>query len=120
MYGDLNFKVAAKMYREMCSVKVICCIYLLTLLTNLRIFLSVYHPVQMNEYSRTSIAQTLMARSPGLARTIIWSLQVILDIINPGWVELPLTITNFHGPKPVRAIEVLLYVYDFTDHTCFS
>ena len=27
----------------------------------------------------------------------------------PGWLELPLTGTNFHGPKPVRATEVLLY-----------
>ena len=26
----------------------------------------------------------------------------------PGWLELPLTVHNFHGPKPVRATEVLL------------
>ena len=26
----------------------------------------------------------------------------------PGWLELPLTGTNFHGPTPVRAIEILL------------
>ena len=32
---------------------------------------------------------------------------------NPPWMgglELPLAKTNFHGPKPVRAIEVLLYI----------
>ena len=29
--------------------------------------------------------------------------------INPGWLELPLTGTNFHGPKPVQAAEVQLY-----------
>ena len=28
---------------------------------------------------------------------------------NPGWLELPLTGTNFHGSKHVRATEVLLY-----------
>ena len=26
----------------------------------------------------------------------------------PGWLELPLTETNFHGPQPVRATKVLL------------
>ena len=30
--------------------------------------------------------------------------------INPDWLDLPLSLTNFHGPKGVRAIEVLLYV----------
>ena len=28
---------------------------------------------------------------------------------NPGWLKLLLAATNFHDPKPVRAIEVLLY-----------
>ena len=62
-------------------------------------------------YSRTSIVQTLMAHLPGLARTIIMvhSLHVVLGKIHPGWVELPLARTNFHGPKLVQAIEVLLY-----------
>ena len=32
-------------------------------------------------------------------------------MINPHWLELPLSRTNFHGPKGVRAIEVLLYLY---------
>ena len=31
-------------------------------------------------------------------------------IINPHWLELPLSRTNFHGPKVVRTIEVLLYI----------
>ena len=31
-------------------------------------------------------------------------------IINPHWLELPLFRTNFHGPKGVQAIEVLLYI----------
>ena len=30
-------------------------------------------------------------------------------MINPHWLELPLSRTNFHGPKGVRAIEGLLY-----------
>ena len=28
----------------------------------------------------------------------------------PGWLEQPLTGTDFDGPKPNRAIEVLLYI----------
>ena len=31
-------------------------------------------------------------------------------IINPQWFELPLSRIKFHGPKGVRAIEVLLYL----------
>ena len=31
-------------------------------------------------------------------------------MINPQWLELPMSRTNFHGPKYVRAIEVRLHV----------
>ena len=31
-------------------------------------------------------------------------------MINPRRLELPLSQTNFHGPKGVRAIEVRLYI----------
>ena len=31
--------------------------------------------------------------------------------IHPGLVELPLARINFHGPKPVPAIKVLLYIF---------
>ena len=30
-------------------------------------------------------------------------------MINPQWLELPMSRTNFHGPKDVQAIEVRLY-----------
>ena len=30
-------------------------------------------------------------------------------MINPQWLELPMSRTNFHGPKDVRVIEVRLY-----------
>ena len=30
-------------------------------------------------------------------------------MINPQWLELPMSRMNFHGPKDVRAIEVRLY-----------
>ena len=30
-------------------------------------------------------------------------------MINPQWLELPMSRTNFHGPRDVRAIEVRLY-----------
>ena len=33
-------------------------------------------------------------------------------MINILWLELPLSRTDFHGPKGVRAIEVLLYHYN--------
>ena len=83
------------------------------------------------------MARTLMAHMPWLARTNImarshlgwilptttcrdylgWimpkttcreSLQVVLGIIHPRWLELPLARTIVHCPKPVRATEVLL------------
>ena len=53
------------------------------------------------------MAQTLMAHSPGLARTIIMMVRTG-HFIHPGWLELPLAITIFHGPKAVQTIEVLL------------
>ena len=31
-------------------------------------------------------------------------------MINPHWLKLPLSQTNFHGPKGVRAIEVQLFM----------
>ena len=55
------------------------------------------------------MAQTLMAYSPGLARTIIM-VPSGLFIVQPGRLEQSLARTIFHGPKPVRAIEVLLYL----------
>ena len=38
---------------------------------------------------------------------------------NPGWLELPLTGTNFHGPKPVRVTEILLYYYHHHYHVFY-
>ena len=32
-------------------------------------------------------------------------------MINPQWLELPMSRTNFLGPKDVRAIEVRLYIF---------
>ena len=34
-------------------------------------------------------------------------------MINPQWLELPMSRMNFHGPKDIRAIEVRLYVSQF-------
>ena len=33
-------------------------------------------------------------------------------MINPQWLELPMSRTNFYGPKDIRAVEVRLYVQD--------
>ena len=30
--------------------------------------------------------------------------------VNPQWLKLPMSRTNFHGPKDIRAIEVRLYL----------
>ena len=50
-----------------------------------------------------------MAHLPGQARTVtmLAPLHIILCIIHPGWLELPVARTLFHGPKPVRVIELL-------------
>ena len=37
-------------------------------------------------------------------------------MINPQWLELPLSRINFHGPKDVRAIEVLLYLESYLSY----
>ena len=34
---------------------------------------------------------------------------------NPGWLQLPLIQTNFHGPKTVQATEFLMYAFLNTD-----
>ena len=34
----------------------------------------------------------------------------VVFMINPQWLELPMSRTNFHGPKDVRAIEVRVYM----------
>ena len=69
---------------------------------------SLFLDILNSTYNRTSMARTLMVHSLGLELSSL-SLQVILGIIHPGWVELPLARTSFHGPRPVRATEVLLY-----------
>ena len=38
-------------------------------------------------------------------------------MINPQWLELPMSRTNFHGPKDVRAIEVRLYIDSYVVET---
>ena len=51
------------------------------------------------------MAQTLMAHSPGLARTIIM-VPTGHFLHNHPWMAR----TIIHGPKPVRAMKVLLYL----------
>ena len=48
------------------------------------------------------MASTLTAHSPdGWLEISSWSLQVILWVICPGWLEQPQARTAFHGPMPV-------------------
>ena len=46
---------------------------------------------------------------PKLSLFAFWTCAVI----NPQWLELPMSRTNFYGPEDVRAIEVRLYTYWF-------
>ena len=42
-------------------------------------------------------------------------------MINPQWLKLRMSRTNFHGPKDVRTIEVQLYIHSFwPDYTTCS
>ena len=36
---------------------------------------------------------------------------------DPQWLELPISQTSFHGPKDVRAFEVILYIITWTEQT---
>ena len=36
-------------------------------------------------------------------------------MINPQWLELPMSRTNFHGPEDVRAIDVRLYIENIVE-----
>ena len=75
----------------------VCCVY----------SLESPHRGDSNEYSQHTIIVneikkipkvSLFASSPG-------------SMINPQWLELPMSRTNFHGPKDVRATEVRLCMY---------
>ena len=61
-------------------------------------------------YSRTSMAQNLIPYSPGLASTIIMVPMGPFTHNTPWMAKTTLARTIFGGPKPVRAIEVLLYL----------
>ena len=39
-------------------------------------------------------------------------------MINPQWLKLPMSQTNFHGPKDVHAIEIQLYSKKFVCLSC--
>ena len=41
-------------------------------------------------------------------------------MINPQWLELPMSRTNFYSPKDVQAIEVRLYIFNYFDFASFS
>ena len=54
-------------------------------------------------------------RSP-LYRTRVPRVQFVNIETFPGWLELPLTQTNIHGPKPVRA----MHIYDIGEQCSAS
>ena len=52
-------------------------------------------------YKKNSMARTLMANLPGLARTIIIAPICRFMLILPWIAELPMARTIFHAPKPI-------------------
>ena len=40
-------------------------------------------------------------------------------MIKSHWLELPISRTNFHGPKDVRAIEVRMYMASLTEQDLY-
>ena len=55
---------------------------------------------------RTLNITLLSIRSKTIPRLLSFS-----PMINPNWVELPMSRMNVHGLRDVRSIEVLLYIY---------
>ena len=45
--------------------------------------------------------------------SVFGSMRLIYVKTNPGWLELPSAGTNSHGPKHIRATDVLLYTTEF-------
>ena len=45
-------------------------------------------------------------------------LSLFASWLGPQWLEPPMSRTNFHGPKDVRAIEVRLYIYNWHSLNC--
>ena len=79
-------------YRE-----IVCCVY----------SLESPHRGDSNEYTQHTITVENRKYFPKLSLFASWT----GAMINPQWLELPMSRTNFHGPKDVRAIEVRLYVF---------
>ena len=75
------------------------CLYIFMLLFSFSIFSDRQSLKIENEINNI---KTLTAEAPYIG------LHFINKETYPGWLELPLTGSNFHGPKPARATEVLL------------
>ena len=73
---------------------VVCCVY----------SLESPHRCDSNEYTQHTIIEQNMEKKSLNYRVLLSD-----TIMNPHWLELPMSRTNFHGPKGVRAIEVRLY-----------
>ena len=75
---------------------IVCCVY----------SLESPHRGDSNEYTQhTIIVYKIEKDFPKLSLFASWT----GAMINHQWLELPMSRTNFHGPKDVRAIEVRLY-----------
>ena len=59
-----------------------------------------------NEYTQHTIIVKEIIEIPELSLFASWP----GTMINPQWLEVPMSRTIFYGPKDVRAIEVRLYV----------
>ena len=64
------------------------------------------HRGDSNEYTQHTIIVKEIKKIPKLSLFASWP----GTMINPQWLELPMSRTIFYGPKDVRAIEVRLYI----------
>ena len=77
--------------------EIVCCVYSLEL----------PHRGNSNEYTQhTIIVKEIKKKIPKLSLFASWP----GTMINPQWLELPMSRTIFYGPKDVWAIEVQLYM----------
>ena len=70
----------------------------------MKLYVVCTHRGDFNEYTQHTIVVKEIKNIPKLSLFVSWP----GTMINPQWLELPMSRTIFYGPKDVRAIEVRL------------
>ena len=80
------------------------------------------HEVLVNRLGGLSLPRKSVVRltdRPNMTLDVYRGRKTTIQPTNTGWLELPLTGTNFHGPRPVRAtklIEILVCKFYRLEH----